>query len=161
MMSRFVSASFLIPSAHAPILNYAVRSKTIFSDYDPRAAGEIISQTGLPCILLGLSSAPQLRHVQKSLPQKNLLTASDIAAVIAPATAMGGIPMLAAEKRGIPIISVAENRTVLNVTGEKLGLKNEIKASNYLEAAGIIAALKAGIDVKSLRRPLDRIRNLN
>lgn len=165
IISRLVSSYFLIPSAHAPIINSTILDKnTNKFDYDPRSAGELISKTGLPCILLGLSKAPQILQIDKLKTEEhflnNVLTINNVGAVVAPATAMGGVPMLVCEKRDIPIISVAENRTVLDVTGKKLGLKNEIKAATYLEAAGIIAALRAGIDIKSLRRPLTKLGNL-
>ncbi len=166
IISRLVSSCFLIPAAHAPIINSTILDKNANKfDYDPRSAGELISKTGLPCILMGLSKAPQVIRIDRLKDESpflhNVLTVNNVGALVAPATAMGGVPMLVCEKRGIPIVSIAENNTILKVTGEKLGLRNEIKTANYLEAAGIIAALKAGINIKSLRRPLYKLRNLN
>jgi hypothetical protein len=165
IISRLLSSYFLLPSAHAPIVNSRILDESPSNfEYDPRSAGELISKTGLPCILMGLSKAPRVIKMDdlkdKKLRLTNALTINNVGAVVAPASALGGIPMLAAEKKGIPIISVAENRTVLNVTGEKLGMRHEIKAANYFEAAGIITALRAGIDIGSLRRPLHKLNQI-
>ena len=39
--------------------------------------------------------------------------------------------------------------------------KNILYADNYLEAAGLITAIRHGINIKSLRRPIDTVRELN
>ena len=39
--------------------------------------------------------------------------------------------------------------------------KNILYAENYLEAAGLITALRHAINVKSLRRPIDCLKQLN
>jgi hypothetical protein len=88
----------------------------------------------------------------------NDITLNDVNAIIVPHTCCGGIPVLAAQKNNIIVIAVKENRTVLNVTPEKLGLNNVIVAENFLEAFGIISTIKAGVSLDSVRRPIHRIK---
>ena len=46
-----------------------------------------------------------------------------------------------------------------NLSGEK---NNSILyAENYIEAAGLITALRNGINIMSLRRPIDCLKELN
>ena len=78
----------------------------------------------------------------------------NLLAVVAPASALGGIPLLYARRHGIPIIAVRENKTILDVSREKLNLTGVIEVHNYPEAAGIVQALKQGINIASLYRPL-------
>lgn len=162
IISRLVSSYFSIPVAHAPIFDFRISDKIACEfECNPRAAGEVVSRTGLPCVLLGLSKAPtiikkrELKDKQAFL--ESALTVSNVAAIISPSSTMGGVPMLVCEKLGIPIISVEENTTILDVTGDKLGIANEVKVSNYLEATGIVAALKAGIDWNLVRKPINKI----
>jgi len=63
-----------------------------------------------------------------------------------------GRPHTACMRAGIPVIVVEENKTVLK---DKMP-DSFIIAKNYLEAAGIISARKAGITISSIRRPLER-----
>jgi len=77
----------------------------------------------------------------------------DVLAVVAPAGALGGIPMLCAYARGIPVIAVRENACILDVTAARLDLPEVIEVDNYLEACGVVTALQAGISLDSIRRP--------
>jgi glycosyltransferase involved in cell wall biosynthesis len=79
-----------------------------------------------------------------------------VGAVVVPASALGGIPALAADYSGIPLIAVRENHTILDVTADALGLENVIQVESYLEAAGVLLALRRGISLESLRRPIAR-----
>jgi len=64
---------------------------------------------------------------------------------------------------------VVSNKSVLNVSSTKMrleclsGSENKLilHAENYLEAAGLITALRYGINIKSLRRPIDCLIELN
>ena len=81
-----------------------------------------------------------------------MLHAAQLGAVVAPAGALGGAAVLACAERGIPLISVA-NPCLLEVTAEALGLA-AIPASSYAEAAGMVLALREGIDPAALTRQL-------
>jgi Protein of unknown function (DUF3326) len=52
------------------------------------------------------------------------------------------------------LIAVEENATLLSVTNDKMQMRNIIPVKSYLEAAGVILALKQGLSLESLRRPI-------
>jgi hypothetical protein len=160
-----------IPCAHAP----ALAPLPLDPDLDPRAAAEELGHTFLPCVLVGLSRAPDLvplagdgsgrasrgparrsRQGHGLAPAGALLEASSLGAVVAPAGALGGEAVLACAARGVPLIAVAGNTCLLQVRGEALGLE-VLSASSYAEAAGLVLALREGLDPGSLRRPLRRL----
>lgn len=153
LISHSISAEFDIPAAHAPILSKAE------TDYynscgivDPRAASEFVSPAYLGCILKGLHQAPQ--------PAANGITLSDVKAIVVPYDCCGGVPALMAKYYDIPLIAVSENRTILNVSPQKMEIKNVIVVNNYIEAAGVLSALKAGISINSLRRPIESVKQI-
>lgn len=149
IISHLVVKEFQIPCAHAPALTPLGLSMSL----SPKSAAEEIGYTFLPCVLAGLSNAPQ--YVTKSFGSLEMgcISASDVDSVILPADACRGDAVLAfASAKNKPLIlTVEENETVLDDTPEKIGIK-AVKVSNYWEAIGVIAAHKAGIDPKSLRR---------
>ncbi|MBA0621010.1 hypothetical protein Godav_006667 [Gossypium davidsonii] len=156
IISHLVVKEFQIPCAHAP----AVSPLPLTSSLSPKSAAEEIGYTFLPCVLAGLSNAPQYLVKNPESLAKGCILASDVDSVILPVDACGGDGALAfaRSKRNKPlIICVEENETVLNDTADKLGIK-VVRVSNYWEAIGVVAAHKAGIDPNSLRR--NKIRNI-
>jgi hypothetical protein len=156
LISHLICRRYRLPAAHAPLLNVKdlnLKSKVV----DARGAGEFSSTCGLACVLIGLCHAPQIEKTG-NYRIKDVINIHNVLAVVAPASALGGIPMLYARKHGIPVIAVRENETILEVTGSRLNLKNVCEVSNYAEAAGVVLALKRGIALTSLRRPLSTIR---
>jgi len=166
-----------IPCAHAP----ALAPLPLDPDLDPRAAAEELGHTFLPCVLVGLSRAPDLLPLgpgdltaggwpgrperwpagrfgpgQELTRAGGVLEASSLGAVVAPAGALGGEAVLACAARGVPLIAVAGNACLLQVSGEALGLE-VISANSYAEAAGLVLALREGLDPAMLRRPLRRL----
>lgn len=135
-----------LPCAHAP----ALEPLPLDPDVDPRAAAEELGHTFLPCVLVGLSRAPDLRPEPAAGPA--WIHGRDLGAVVAPAGALGGAAVLACAARGVPLIAV-DNPCLLEVTAEALGL-TAIPARSYAEAAGLVTALREGIDPTSLQRPL-------
>ncbi|KAK3037582.1 hypothetical protein RJ639_030765, partial [Escallonia herrerae] len=151
-----VVKNFGIPCAHAPALMSPPLSKSLC----PKSAAEEIGYTFLPCVLAGLSNAPQYMFNKSESLERGAIFASHVDSVILPVDACGGDGALAFAKikRNKPlIVTVAENETVLNDTHDKLGIET-VKVSNYWEAIGVIAAHKAGVDPNSLRR--NRIKNI-
>lgn len=113
IISHYISKEFEIPCAHAP----AFDDITITTDIvDPRAAAEYITPTFLPCILLGLSTAPQISHTDG-------IGISDIDFLCLPHNALGGIPALEMSKLNKKIFAIKENNSILNITNEKLNIK--------------------------------------
>ncbi len=226
VISHLLSRELGIPCAHAPALAPLPLDPLL----DPRAAAEELGYTFLPCVLIGLSRAPDLvpfvaeplgahdacRHrddpgdmgewaassartaaewpsaqrmsAQRTSAERSsverssvdstsaeptaaerrsaaaapgvgnttLLRASDIGAVVAPAGALGGEAVLACAARGVPLIAVASNRCLLRVDGAALGLE-VLEAASYAEAAGLVLALREGLDPACLRRPFERL----
>eukprot|EP00257_Ricinus_communis_P022319 XP_015582008.1 uncharacterized protein LOC8286068 isoform X1 [Ricinus communis] len=155
VISHLVVKEFQIPCAHAP----AMLPLPLTLSLCPKSAAEEIGYTFLPCVLAGLSRAPQYLAKDSQFFEKGCLVGSDVDSVILPIDACGGDGALAfARKQNKPlIIAVEENVTVLDSTPDKLGIE-AVKVSNYWEAIGVIAAHKAGIDPHSLRR--NRIGNI-
>lgn len=149
ILSHLIVRELRIPAAHAPILD----SFGLSEKADPRAAAEEISFSYVPCILKGLSRAPRLLPEESNKPGS--LSVEDIEFLVLPQGALGGVPALEAFNRDIPVIVVKENTSCLQITPEKLNVQNRvIAAANYLEAAGILACMKAGIDWRMTRRPI-------
>ncbi|KAE8661505.1 heavy metal-associated isoprenylated plant protein 26-like [Hibiscus syriacus] len=156
IISHLVVKEFQIPCAHAPALS----PLPLTSSLSPKSAAEEIGYTFLPCVLAGLSNAPQYLVRNPESLANGCILASDVDSVILPIDACGGDAALAfaRSKRSKPlIICVEENETVLKDTADKLGIK-VFKVKNYWEAIGVISAHKAGIDPNSLRR--NRIRDI-
>jgi hypothetical protein len=177
VISHLLVRQLGIPCAHAP----ALAPLPLDPDLDPRAAAEELGHTFLPCVLVGLSRAPDLLPLgpgdvtaggwpgrpdrwpagrfgpgQELTRAGDLLEASSLGAVVAPAGALGGEAVLACAARGVPLIAVAGNACLLQVSGEALGLE-VISANSYAEAAGLVLALREGLDPAMLRRPLRRL----
>jgi hypothetical protein len=137
---------FAIPCAHAP----ALQPLSLDPSVSPRAAAEELGYTFLPCVLVGLSRAPKI-IANRDLLKPDDITADDINAIITPYSACGGAGLLALNPLPhVQTIFVKENQTGLNVTPEMLGLRG-IQVENYWEAIGVLTAMKAGINPRSLR----------
>jgi hypothetical protein len=158
VISHLVCGTYKLPCAHAPMINFKDME---LGDgiVDARGAGEYLSVSGLACVLIGLSKAPQIESngIFRN-PTADVVNINNLLAVVVPAGALGGIPMFYASRYGIPVIAVKNNRTILDVTKEKLKLGNVIEVENYVEAAGIIQALRRGLSIESLYRPLKTLR---
>jgi len=169
VISHLLSRHLLLPCAHAPALQPLALQRGL----DPRAAGEELGTTFLPCVLVGLSRAPDLvarpslgwitppsttPNLTNAPVEGPLLWREQIGAVVAPAGALGGEAVLACVERGVPLIAV-DNPCVLEVTAAALALAETgatvLPAAGYAEAAGLVLALREGIAPAALRRPLD------
>ncbi|KAJ3694408.1 hypothetical protein LUZ60_009888 [Juncus effusus] len=157
IISHLIVKEFKIPAAHAPATSPFPPSKTL----NPKSAAEEIGYTFLPCVLAGLSKAPQYVMRENGLFGDTCIVANDVDSVVLPFNACGGDASLAFSKitrSNKPlIITVEENKTVLDDMPDKFGI-TAMKVRNYWEAMGVIAAHKAGIDPKSLRK--DGISNI-
>jgi hypothetical protein len=153
IITHLISKAFRVPAAHAPLPYYQDHKPKV--THNPRAAAEFISTPHYFSVLKGLSRAPRLVPLTElSQVPAPALSVNNVGAVVAPATCLGGIPALAAEFQGIPLIAVRENETILDVTNAKMRMANVIEVESYLEAAGVLLALRNGISLESLRRPL-------
>lgn len=156
MLTHSVSSILNVPSAHSPmeisrdIMNLEV------GIVNPVKSAEAISTAYLHCILKGLHKSPKIIDLGLDHHIPNALTAEDISCLIIP-TGCLGLPTLAALSQEIPVIAVQENTNLMNNRLEDLPFsKNKLHfVDNYLEAVGLLIALKAGVEPSSVRRPLD------
>ncbi len=137
VISHLVVRTFHVPCAHAPALS----PLPLDPHLSPRSAAEELGHTFLPCVLVGLSRAPQF---VTAVQQRHDLWRDAVDAVVIPETACGGSAVLSWSKTATPIITVSDNRTTLNVTPETLALQ-VTRAQSYSEAIGILAAIRAGV----------------
>ncbi len=156
VISHLITKTFQIPTAHAPLLNVK-QLDLVHNIVDARGSGEITSVSGLACILVGLKKAPQLR-AQPNTRIADIININNLLAVVMPASSLGGVPVLYAQKFDIPVIAVRENHTILDITQAKLQLNNVIQVHSYAEAAGIVLALKQGLNLDTISRPLKTLR---
>lgn len=157
VISHLLVNRFQIPAAHAPMINCKELDLT-HSIVDARGAGEMASVSGLACVLIGLRRAPQISGHRCFRPA-DVLSARNILALVTPATALGGIPAIYAHKHGIPIVAVRENRTIMGVPAAKMGFDSVVEVENYCEAAGVLLALRKGIHLGGVRRPIPTLRH--
>jgi hypothetical protein len=217
VISHLVVREFQIPCAHAP----ALAPLPLDPNLSPRSAAEELGYTFLPCVLAGLSRAPQFvnrplarisksplnpRHfpqvgepaprsdfpilgdfesisnscspqnwgargarddsrkrsnVQDAVnPAPNLIHRDQVDAVVVPESACGGSGVLHLSQTSATIITVRGNQTTMQVTPSSVGLST-ISVHSYLEAVGVLVALRAGLDPKILDGKVDGLRSLN
>lgn len=143
VISHLVVRTFQVPCAHAPALAPLPLDPTI----SPRSAAEELGYTFLPCVLVGLSRAPQFIRQRSANPGE--IWAEQVDAMIIPATACGGSAVLSFSQTATKIITV-NNPTRLQVTADALGIST-IAVDSYLEAIGVVVAHRAGVSAEALR----------
>ena len=122
IISHYISKELKIPCAHAPAFDDITISTDIV---DSRCSAEYITPTFLPCILIGLSQAPKLSQTEG-------IGIDDTDFIVIPYNALGGIPVLEMIKRNKKVYAIKENKSVLDVTPDKLGI-NCIVLESYQE----------------------------
>lgn len=146
VISHLVVRAFQVPCAHAPALSPLPLDPRL----SPRSAAEELGYTFLPCVLVGLSRAPQFITAKSDRCQPAEMWAGEVDAVVIPATAAGGSAVLSLSRlKTAQIIAVSENTTTLQVSPEQLGIK-AVRVNSYLEALGVLAAHRAGVSPAAL-----------
>ena len=153
VISHLIVRTFKVPCAHAP----ALQPLPVDPELSPRAAAEELGYTFLPCVLVGLSRAPQFTNNHSSSEQ---IWATQVDAVVVPESACGGSAILSLSDTKAKIITVKENYTQLQVTPKTLGIK-ATQVNSYLEALGILVTHRAGISADALRPHLKSLHCLN
>lgn len=137
--TRLIGEALDKPCAHGPV-DYAL---TGFKEVvDPRIAVEIITENFIHCLLKGLHKAPRLSTTSG-------LGNRDVDCMVSPYGCFGA-PHQACLEAGIPVIVVRENKSCLKEPEHP----KFIYVENYLEAAGMIMAMKAGVHPATVHRPL-------
>jgi len=144
-LSKMVYKALNKPVAHAPI------DSGLFKDFDEivdvRMAAECVSVSYIHCVLKGLQRAPRASSMQN----RNTISVEDVDCLITP-PGIFGPPHYACRKYGIPIIVVEENENQLKI--QAAVPENTIFVKSYLEVIGAIQAMKCGLSLESLRRPV-------
>ncbi len=155
MISHAVTMLFGVPAAHAPMLESIEMLNLRLGEVDPRMGAEAISAGFLYCVLKGLYKSPRIITDRMLFAHRDVMTAEDVSCLVIPDGCLG-LPTLAALEQGIAVIAVKENRNCMkNELGELgFGADKLFIVDNYLEAVGVMAALRAGVCLGSVRRPL-------
>lgn len=141
--SKLIATAINKPTAHAPDpfdIDDEEGTEIYQIIVDPRMAAEAISNCYLQCVLKGLHRAPR---IGKGIGVR------DVDCMITPVGCIGP-PHKACLDAGIPIVAVRENVTCLNDHMPE----EFILVDNYIEAAGLVAAMRVGISRESVRRPV-------
>ena len=137
--SKLIADALDKPVAHGPV-DYAIKG---FAEVvDPRMAVEIITENFIHCLLKGLHKAPRISY-------ESGMSVRDVDCMISPYGCFGA-PHQACLDARIPVIVVRENRSCLNAPEHP----QFIYVENYLEAAGMLMAMQAGVQPAAVRRPL-------
>ena len=154
-VTHALSELYDVPAAHSPMFESREIANMETGLVDPRMAAEAVSVAFLQCILKGLQRSPRIVTDEESMTDSEVFTCADVSCLVIPDGCLG-LPTLAACEQGIPVVAVVENRNVMANDLTKLSWApgQFRRAENYLEAAGIVAALRTGIEPGSVRRPL-------
>lgn len=151
-ISHLVSNIFLMPSAHAPIINGGTTSN---EKVDPKVAAEYLSDSFLASVFKCLQNSPEIIVIpdsfkrltniytdpsqQKTGQKPGDIAVDDLVNLVVPYDCCNSTPMNQAWKHEIELICVENNTTNLDEPAEMFGIPCKL-AKNYLEAAGILLA---------------------
>jgi len=155
MLTHTLSRKYRVPTAHAPMMTSRKVQTLDFGIVDPRKAAEPVSCTYLFSVLKGLQRSPSICAAGSHARSSGSIGVESIHCLVIPEGCVG-LPTLAALAQHIPIVAVRGNLNCMNNKLSELpgGTKGVILVDNYLEAAGVLAALRAGISLESIRRPI-------
>jgi hypothetical protein len=155
MLTHTLSRQYRVPTAHAPMMTSREVQTLDFGPVDPRKAAEPVSCTYLFSVLKGLHRSPTIRAAGENPGAAGRFGAENIHCLVIPDGCIG-LPTLAALAQRIPIVAVRGNRNCLiNDLSQIPGAREGIHyVDNYFEAAGVMTALRNGISLESVRRPI-------
>lgn len=159
MLTHSISMLYNLPSAHAPMMESLEMFATTFGITDPRMSAEAVSRCFIHCVLKGLHNAPRIVTDRAALRHPGVLSAADVSCLVIPDGCVG-LPTLAAMQQGIPVIAVRENRNRMrnDLTALPFAPGQLHVVDNYLEAVGLMTAMKAGVSPETVRRPFTETR---
>ncbi|KAL1508411.1 hypothetical protein AB1Y20_004520 [Prymnesium parvum] len=155
IISHLVSQHLRIPCAHAP----ASGPLEIEPELSPRTCAEELGHTFLPCVLVNLARAPTLICPDDAAHPGDIWR-DDVDAIVVPLGACGGAAALSLIGSRALVIAVEENSCALQVTTDKLRMDGALVVRSYMEALGLMAAHKAGVNPACLTSNVESIRNL-
>jgi hypothetical protein len=101
-------------------------------------------------------------QLERNIQPDKGINIEDISCLIIPYGCIG-LPTLSALENGIPVIAVKENRNRMENKLEEFPFKHNklFIVENYLEAVGVIHAIKSGIKLDTVKRPIEYTNILN
>lgn len=142
MASKLIANDLCLPVAHAPIMPETMKNYNVV--VDPRMSAEMLSMAFIHCVLKGLNKSPQINYDREGIGIE------DVNCLISPVNCVGR-PHRFCMENGVPIIAVEENKSILN---DKMP-DEFIVVKNYLEAVGVMVAMKERLTIDSITRPLN------
>lgn len=155
IISRVVSASCGLVSAHAPVL--VSGDKIDYKKISPLSASEYIAQTFLPSVISGLRYAPMIDNQSFSI--ENLLSSSLLSQVLVPYNAFGSPGIFSLNETYQNVILIRENKTSLKVDPDHLNVKFKV-CDSYSELLDLNKVKGSGIDLNIFNRPAEKITEL-
>lgn len=155
MLTHSLSRHYLVPTAHAPMMTSREVQTLDYGPVDPRKAAEPVSCTYLFSVLKGLHRSPSI-HAATGMPgAAGRIGVENVHCLVIPEGCIG-LPTLAALAQKIPVISVRENANCMRNNLMQLPEASGIAycVDSYLEAVGVMSALRSGISIESVRRPI-------
>jgi hypothetical protein len=146
MMTHCLTEYFNKPFAHAPSPQEGLEIDGIV---DPRISGFTGSIRHIHCCLKGLRRSPQIVSYEKGL------NAEHVSCLVIPDHCIG-LPVLACLEQGIPVIAV-DNANIMKNDLSRLPWREGkfFKASNYLEAVGLLHMIREGLAIDTVTRPIE------
>ena len=159
MLTHAISSLLNVPTAHSPMFESKKIENLEVGRVEPRMAAEAVSLAFLQCILKGLHKSPKIIQDESLFSRTDVLSVEDVSCLVIPDGCLG-LPTMAALEQGIKVISVRENQNLMNNDLTRLPWRKGqfIQVENYLEAVGVMNALKAGVTLESVRRPISSTR---
>ena len=155
MLTHAISCLLDVPTAHSPMFESQDIENLEAGIVEPRMSAEAVSMSFLQCILKGLHRSPRIVRDEKLFARSDVFSVEDVSCLVIPDGCLG-LPTISALEQGIHVIAVQENRNLMrnDLTLLPWGKGQFIQVDNYLEAVGVMSALKAGVTIESVRRPV-------
>ena len=134
IISHYLTRELKVPVVHSP----AFEDITITKDLvDAKASAEYITPTFLPCLLIALDNAPLISY--KKVEQ--YISVDKLKALIMPYNSLGSSIVADALLRGIKVIAVKENQSILKITKDIIKNNDIIETDTYTECCKILKEL--------------------
>ena len=162
IMTHMTTNFYPFTAAHAPLLlewEHTGFGKLV----DPRDGAELISSAYVCSPLNGLINSPRpVRFDTPVAAGETRISVENISAVVMPETTVGNIPFFASLDQGVPVILVKDNTTNYDITPERLQIETQgrkiYRVNSYMEASGLLLALRNGIMPESTTRPMPQLK---
>ncbi|MGJ0606072.1 DUF3326 domain-containing protein [Cylindrospermopsis raciborskii] len=163
ILTHTITNFYPFTAAHAPLL-LELEHTGFGKLVDPRDGAELISSAYVCSPLSGLTNSPRPVSFDTPIaPGETRISVENISALVMPETTVGNIPFFAGLDQGVPIILVKDNTTQYKITPELLQIpetenRKIYRVRSYMEAAGLLLALRNGILPESTTRPIPQLK---